>query len=58
MSAGGLYTDLNKGSLILFNVGKKLGLNSHNFICIATEFSLWSCQKMLETEALHENLLP
>lgn len=34
MSAGGLCTGLNKGSLILFVVGKKLGLNSHMFVCI------------------------
>lgn len=40
MSAGGRYTGLNKGSLILFIVGKKLGLNSHTFVCVTTEYSL------------------
>lgn len=33
MCAGGLYTGVNKRSILLI-VGKKLGLNSHNFACI------------------------
>lgn len=43
MTAGALHIGLKKGSLILLTVVKKWGLNSHNFVCVTTEFSLWLC---------------
>lgn len=40
MTAGGWYTGLNKGSLILFIDEKTLGLNSHSFVCITATVML------------------